>query len=142
MDLILKKYDIISTDIDGGHKYLLSNSPEDPTIDLEVYFESSFEEKKLFANAELTLFGELLTKSPEKHYLMNTIIKSVKIISDIPLEQLTIKDRLNATGLIHEFSKCFRKDKFRAMEILKAVGVSESYAEEILLRNSYILPFV
>ena len=142
MDLILKKYDIISTDIDGGHKYLISTSPVNSAADLEVYFESAFEEKKLFTNAEISLSGELLTKSSEKHYLMNTIIRSVKIISDIPLDQLTIKDRLNATGLIHEFSKCFRKDKFRAMEILKAVGVSESYAEEILLRNSYILPFV
>lgn len=108
---------------------------------VEIFFRDRLEEKKIFENAEIILNGELI-EADGGSSIVNAEIVSVKIKTDIPLEKLSIKDRLNASGLIHEFRDVYRKDKIRAREILKVIGVSEEYAEEILLRNSYILPFI
>ena len=108
-----------------------------------VFFENTTEEKKLFENCTIQLDGDFIESSTAApHHLVQASVVTNKLNDDLPLENLTIHERLMATGLIHEFKKCFRKDKMRAREILKVLGVSEEYAEEILLRNSYILPFV
>lgn len=108
---------------------------------LDIFFRDRLEEKKVFENAEILLNGELV-EADGGSSIVNAEIVDVKLKTDMPLENLSIKDRLNASGLIHEFREVHRKDKIRAREILKVVGVSEEYAEEILLRNSYILPFI
>lgn len=108
---------------------------------VEIFFRDRLEEKKIFENAEILLNGELV-EADGGSSIVNAEIISVKLKTELPLENLSIKDRLNASGLIHEFREVYRRDKIRAREILKVVGVSEEYAEEILLRNSYILPFI
>ena len=129
---------------DGGHKYITGTMIiKGVKNKVHVFFDNTLEEKKLFENCEIVLEGELVASdSSSPHHLLQAKVMSIKMNCDLPLENLTIKDRLMATGLIHEFSTCFRRDKIRAREILKVLSVSESYAEEILLRNSYILPFV
>ncbi len=108
---------------------------------VEIFLRDRLEEKKIFENAEILLNGDLI-EADGGSSIVNAEIVSVHLKTDIPLEDLSIKDRLNASGLIHEFRDVYRKDKIRAREILKVIGVSEEYAEEILLRNSYILPFI
>ena len=127
-----------------GHTFLSGTfEKEGEKNKVLVYFESITEEKKLFNNCELLLEGDFIegdTTTPPCMVL--TRVLSARLNEDLPLADLSIHDRLMATGLIHEFKQCFRRDKIRAREILKILGVSENYAEEILLRNSYILPFV
>ncbi len=126
----------------GQHIYLSGYATTDLGKEhLSVFFRDRLEEKKVFEPAELTLSGDLVRSDAGTH-LVNTHILYVRLLTDIPLDGLTIKDRLNASGLIHEFRDIYRKDKIRAMEILKVLGVSEKMAEEILLRNSYVLPFI
>jgi len=144
MVLHLTEYQIKQMEADGVHLYLSGVMDWDGNKKrIEVFFENSYEEKKIFNNAEIAVDGDLVeSSSSESYHLVQSRVVSVKLITDFPIENLTIHDRLMATGLIHEFKKVFRRDKIRAREILKALGVSEEYAEEILLRNSYILPFV
>ena len=97
------------------------------------------EEKKFFQNAIIVLNGEII-EADGGTSLINSEVVEVMLDLEIPIDNMTIKDRLNASGLIHEFKLVFRKDKIRVREILKVLGVSESYTEEILLRNSYVLP--
>ncbi|MCP4457055.1 MAG: hypothetical protein GY816_03355 [Cytophagales bacterium] len=131
-------------EMNKGHKYLVSDMDfNGAQEELYVFLRDTIEEKKLFDNCSIELEGEFIESSATSpHHLVQASVVSVKLNDDLPLENMTIHERLMATGLIHEFKKCFRKDKIRAREILKVLGVSEEYAKEILLRNSYILRFV
>lgn len=137
--LITTQYSIQKLPADGGHIFLRAQFPDKGAA--EVFFRDRLEEKKVFDRAEMTLQGEWIPADGGNH-LIHTHVVRVHLLTDIPLQDLSIKDRLHASGLIHEFRDIFRKDKMRAMEILKVLGVPEKFAEEILLRNSYVLPFI
>jgi len=140
MQLIITDFKV--KNMSGQHVYLAGSIHTDKGIEqVEVFFRDRLEEKKVFERAELTLSCDLVRSDAGTH-LVNAHILKVRLITDVPLDGLTIKDRLYATGLIHEFREIYRKDKIRAMEMLKVLGVSDKMAEEILLRNSYALPFI
>lgn len=142
MKLKVSEFEIKKLEADGNHIYLKGTAEyQGLKRQVEIFFRDILEEKKVFKEAEMTLNGELIEADGGTSFL-NTEVIHATLKTDFPLDGLSIKDRLNATGLIHEFRDIFRKDKIRAREILKVVGVSEDYAEEILLRNSYILPFI
>lgn len=140
MQLKIKEYQIKTLEAQGSHVFIKGRVLIDDRIrEIEVFFRDRLEEKKLFDDAEITLSGELV-EADGVLSMVDAQVVGVRLLMELPLESLNIKDRLNATGLIHEFKQVFRRDKIRAKEILKVLGVKEEYAEEILLRNSYILP--
>ena len=142
MQVTIKDFEVKKMQGIGDHLYLLGTlNTSEGLKRIEVYFKDKLEEKKVFTSAELTLRGDLVQTEAGTH-LINASVLGARLLCEVPLADLTIKDRLNASGLIHEFRLVYRKDKIRAVEILKVLGVSEKMAEEILLRNSYILPCV
>ncbi len=151
MRLILTDYELKKIPTNGkgkkagdGHRYLLGSTIiNNVESEILVYCENSMEEKKLFNKCTIELEGDLIeSKSESPHNLVQAKIFSVRLNNDLPHDNLSIHDRLMATGLIHEFKECYRKDKIRAREILKLLGVSEEYAEDVLLKKSNILPFI
>ena len=142
MQLVISDFKIKKLDTSGDHIYLegkasIGNQDEF----LQIFFLNKMEEKKVFANSEITLRGELVqTTSPKQ--LLDSTINNVQLLTEISLESLSIKDRLNASGLIHEFREVYRKDKHRALEILKVLGVNQKFAEEMLVKNTFMLPFI
>lgn len=142
MRLTIDDYKLKKLPGEGDHVFLKANAQvKGRKIALEIFFRDRLEEKKIFKNAEILLNGEFIEADGGASFLNAEVIR-VKLKTELPLDDMSIKDRLNASGLIHEFKAVFRRDKIRAREILKVLGVSEEYAEEILLRNSYILPFL
>jgi hypothetical protein len=142
MQLIISDFEVKKMSSTSQHIYLSGNAETDLGLEhVAVFFQDRMQEKKVFESAILTIRGDLVRTDAGTH-LVNSRIEHVQLLADIPLEGLTIKDRMNASGLIHEFREIYRKDKIRAMEILKVLGVSEKMAEEILLRNSFVLPFI
>jgi len=142
MEVKISDFEVKKMKGSGQHLYL-SGTVHSPagTEEMDIYFRDRLEEKKVFSPAELTLSGERI-QSDTGILFINAAVVHVRLQCEVPLADLTIKDRLNASGLIHEFRVVYRRDKIRAVEILKVLGVSEKMAEEILLRNSYILPFI
>jgi hypothetical protein len=142
MKLSISEFEIKKLDGIGDHIYLVGKAHDGSNPrSVEVFFLNRMEEKKVFANAELTLVGEWV-QSENQNQLLNASILHVRLLTDIALDSLSIKDRLNATGLIHEFRDVYKKDKYRALEILKILGVSEKFAEEMLIKNTFMLPFI
>lgn len=140
MRIKISDYQLKRLEALGSHTFIKGKvAIEGKNRSIEIFFRDKLEEKKLFEEAEITIDGELVDADGGLNMVEARVV-NVKLLMEIPLDSLNIKDRLNATGLIHEFKEIFRRDKIRAKEILMVLGVSEEYAEEILLRNSYILP--
>lgn len=140
MRIQISDYQLKKLDAQGSHSYIKGViSLDGKTSPIEIFFRDRLEEKKLFEEAIITVDGELVESDGGLEMVDSRVIH-VELCLEIPLDSLSIKDRLNATGLIHEFKEIFRRDKIRAKEILMVLGVSEKYSEDILLRNSYILP--
>ncbi|MEQ9229933.1 MAG: hypothetical protein RIF46_04570 [Cyclobacteriaceae bacterium] len=147
MHIQISDYQLKKLDAQGSHSYIKGViSLDGKTSPIEIFFRDRLEEKKLFEEAIITVDGELvesdggLVESDGGLEMVDSRVIHVELCLEIPLDSLSVKDRLNATGLIHEFKEIFRRDKIRAKEILMVLGVSEKYSEDILLRNSYILP--
>lgn len=141
MKIEIREFEIKKLDAAGDHLYLKSFTEIDGTSrKIEIFFRDRLEEKKIFINSLMTIQGDLVDADGGMS-LINSRVVNVKFDQDFPLEDLSIKDRLLATGLIHEFHEVFRRDKIRAREILKVLGVEGAYAEEILLSRKFILLF-
>ena len=126
----------------GDHIYIKGVTViDDVQQPVDVFFRDKKEEKKVFENSTTLVSGELIA-ADGGHAVLNARILEVKLTVELPLEDMTIKDRLYATGLIHEFKDIYRKDKIRAVEILKVLGVRQEYAEDLLLRTKQVLPFL
>jgi hypothetical protein len=142
MKLKISDFEIKKIPDVSDHIYLLARAVvEEEMSEVEVFFQNKLEEKRVFANAELTVVGEWV-RSEMRNQLVNSTIQKVRLLTEINLSQLSIKERLNASGLIHEFRDVYKKDKYRALEILKVLGVSAKFAEEMLIKNTYMLPFI
>ena len=141
MELEIRDFEVKNLEAEGAHIYLKAKVEINGIQQsIEVFFRDLSQEKKIFNEATMLIEGDLI-EADGGTSLLNTQVKSVKLDVELPLDQMSIKDRLYATGLIHEFRKVYRRDKIRAREILKALGLSEEYAEEILLSRKFILPF-
>lgn len=142
MELTISDFVVHKLATPGDHIFLIGTTDfGDGPEKVQVFFLNRLEEKKVFANAELTLSGELI-HSDHTIQLLNCSVTNVRLLTEISLDTLSIKDRLNASGLIHEFREVYRNDKYRALEILKVLGVSEKFAEEMLIKNTFMLPFI
>lgn len=139
MKINIQEFSVHHLDSPGSHKYLKGKTEAGEKV--HVFFRDPIEERRIFENADLTITGEEVRAEDGLH-LLNAKVEEIRLHADMPLEVLSIKDRLFATGLITEFREVHKKDKYRAREILKALGVSESYAEEILISRKNLLPFV
>ncbi len=140
MRIKISDYQLKKLEAQGSHTFIKGKVSLNGNIrSIEIFFRDRLQEKKLFEEATITIDGELV-EADGCLSMVEASVAHVELLMEIPLDSLSIKDRLNATGLIHEFKEIFRRDKIRAREILMVLGVSEDYAEEILLRNSYILP--
>lgn len=140
MRIKISDYQLKKLEALGSHTFIKGKVSLNGKIrSIEIFFRDRLEEKKLFEEAIITIDGDLVEADGGLN-MVEASVANVELKLEIPLDSLSIKDRLNATGLIHEFKEIFRRDKIRAREILMVLGVSEEYAEEILLRNSYILP--
>ncbi len=140
MRIKISDYQLKKLEAPGSHTFIKGKVSLNGKIrSIEIFFRDRLEEKKLFEEATITIDGELVEADGGLN-MVEASVANVELKLEIPLDSLSIKDRLNASGLIHEFKEIFRRDKIRAREILMVLGVSEEYAEEILLRNSYILP--
>ena len=140
--MIISDFTVKKIDSLGDHIYLQGKIVLDKkTEELSIFFLNKLEEKKVFNSAKLTVSGDFVASTHPKQ-LLNSVIDNVQLLTDVPLESLSLKDRLNASGLIHEFRSVYRKDKHRALEILKVLGVSEKFAEEMLIKNKFMLPFI
>jgi hypothetical protein len=138
LEIRIRSFRLKTLDTAGGHQYL---EAEYRGRRLTIFFKDRREEKRIFSNADLTIIGEAIEAEDGLH-LLEASVTEISLHCDIPLEPLSIKDRLYATGLINEFKDVHKKDKYRALEILKALGVSESYAEDLLISRKNVLPFI
>ena len=141
MEVEIREFDIKNLEAEGEHVYIKAKveiNGRKQTVD--VFFRDVLQEKKIFLDSKMRLEGDLI-EADGGASILNARVLSIELDVELPLDQMTIKDRLNATGLIHEFRMVYRRDKIRAREILKVLGVSEEYAEDILLSRKFILPF-
>jgi hypothetical protein len=73
MTISLTKFEILTTGVDGGHKYVISWIDFDgSTRKLVVFFADKQDERKLAGRTEITVEGELVDEPQQSLNLLNS----------------------------------------------------------------------
>jgi hypothetical protein len=117
--------------VPGTTRKFLKGSLEGEPI--QIFFADVLEEKKIFECSTLLLEGEFVSRqSNQPAHLLSARVVSVELHTEIPIHNLTLAERLNATGLAREFYEVKKPDPERAGEILRAIGIDEKNIRRLL----------
>jgi len=111
---------------DDNDKIALTIRKGNYTIEYEVYYKEC---GKKHSTRTFT------TETEACKYILNKIQEELtieKVQNVVGLAEMTVNERLYATGLMNEFNKTKKKNKTRAAKILRILRVDESSIKKIL----------